>query len=375
MVVTLGRQHAGLVEKIDEFGVRHCVVPGVNAPDPQSDLDRRVLCQKTRNDVMWPGIEIGKAWHYKCRSCSTAYYCTDVNVDAQACARCGGDWREPDWRARKKLQNLLDSDLNGNGERLKDIGELLVQSLLDTGEAYLVRSGNYSTDESGNVSEKPVELSEPERRAGTHGAQNTPNYWVPAIPFDQFIKTGNEFRHFLGLPSDVVFCVHHRNKAHVGKSACPECDALMIDAYGYVRAPRPDSAQSHNDINLKYFGEREVLGYSGWHCQIEEANAGCQTDYYDNLGNCSKEGVDTVNSIRTLLNEKFFGPLAEGIVGPDTGFTLEIPLAVDKVQRQRDATKVAEVVARYKDEGYRHALLPDGTFMIMAASGKTDNSA
>ena len=192
--------------------------------------------------------------------------------------------RKPDWSARKKLHNLLDSYMNSNEERIKGIGELLVQNLLDTGEAYLVRRGNYQTDESGNVSEKPVEIDESERRTGMHRTRNTLKYWVPR----QFVKTVNGWRHRLGLPSSVVFCVYHRSKAYVGKSKCPECSARMIDAYGYTRTPVLGGAQSSdNDIMMEYFGEREVLGYSGWLCQVE-VGARQKTDNYKHLGNFRK---------------------------------------------------------------------------------------
>lgn len=362
----MGRRHAGLIERIDEFGVRHCVVPGVNTSDPQSDFNRGILCRNARIDVMWPGVEIGRTWHYKCGSCGTAYYCKGVKVNAGACARCGGGWIEPDWSARKRLQNLLDSGLNSNGERMKDMGELLTQNLLDVGEAYLTRSGNYRTDESGTVSEEPVELNEPERRMSMQGVLD---YWVPTNPV-QFVRTVNEWQHLLGLPSNVMFCVYHRSKAYVGKSECPECGKRMIDAYGYTRVSVPgDGHTPHNDVSLKYFGEKEVLGYGGWHRQIE-ADAGHKTDNYKYLANYSHVGVDTVNSIRTLLNEKFFGPLAESIVGRDTGFTLEVPLAVDESQE----SKVLNVIAQYAEKGYRHQLLPDGIFMIATSSGESDNS-
>lgn len=373
MVVTLGRRHAGLVEQIDEFGVRHCMVPGVNTPDPQVSYERAILHQNTRVDVMWPDVEIGETWRYKCGNCGTAYHHKVMNDDTISCNRCGDDLRKPDWGARRRLQNLLESDLNDNGEGMSDVGNLLVQSLLDTGEAYLVRYGNYHTDESGNVTEKPAELNEPERPTGTQGTQSTLNYWVPCC---KFVKTVNEWRHLLGLPSCVVFCVYHRSNAYVGKSECPECGTQMIDAYGYIRTPMPDDARPpDNGVNMEYFGEREVLGCSGWYCQIKDG-AGHKTDNYEYLGDYSQVGVETVNSIRTLLNEKFFGPLAEGMVGRDTGFTLNIPLAVDELQGAKEKGKVLDMVIQYKNKGYHYRrLIADDTFMIAAPSEKTDDSA
>ena len=291
-----------------------------------------------------------------------------MDDDAIHCDRCGSDLRKPDWKARKKLQNLLESDLNSNGERMKGIGELLVQSLLDTGEAYLTRSGNYHTDESGNVVESPADLNEPERRMGMRRTQSTLNYWVPDGPSGKFVKTVNEWRHRLGLPGNVVFCVYHRSKAYAGMGKCPECGVRMIDAHYYTRTPMTDGG-----VHMEYFGEREVLGYGGWYLQVE-VGLGHKTDNYEYLSNYSKAGVDVVNSIRTLLNETFFGPMAESMVGRDTGFTLEIPLAVDKLRMTQEKGKVLELVAQYKDRGYSYKrLIADDMFLIAAPSENTDN--
>lgn len=122
----------------------HCVVPGVNAPDPQVSFERDRLCQSMSIDVMWPNVQIGKTWVYKCGSCGDEYHQKFSDDDMITCDRCGSDLRTPDWGARRKLQNLLDSALNGNGQRMRDIGNMLAQNLLRTGEAYLTRRGNYS---------------------------------------------------------------------------------------------------------------------------------------------------------------------------------------------------------------------------------------
>ncbi len=307
------------------------VVPGANAPDTQSDFDRDILCRDARTDVMWPGVEVGNTWRYKCGSCGTEYRHKAKDDDAIYCGRCGDGLRKPDWGASKKLRDLLESALNGNGERMRDIGNRLAQNLLDAGEAYLIKSRDYAIDEPGKVSERPAELNEPERRTGTQG---TLDYWVPG---GRFVKTVNEWRHRFGLKRNVVFCAGHRYRAYADRDRCPECNAQMIDACGYVRTPALDGGgpAPGNGVRVKYFGEREVLGCGGWHRRIE-AGSGDETGNYEHLGDYCQIGVDAVNSIRTLLNEEFFGPLAEGVAGRDTGFTLRIPLAVDMLQRVRE---------------------------------------
>ena len=116
------------------------------------------------------GFEVVEKFKYKCNNClkefqskpSSGLDSTETESEVLVCDSCGSnDLVRPDPQHRHVLMDLVDKQVNSNGQTIEDVARQLERDLEIADNAYMLLLKSYFIDDrTGNIDEKRTEIKE-----------------------------------------------------------------------------------------------------------------------------------------------------------------------------------------------------------------------
>lgn len=135
----------------------------------------RIPIETINREMFKNGFEIVERFKYKCNNCSKEFQYKPTNestpegvmeeaenTENVICDTCGStDMKRPIPEHRKRLEELMTQEINGNAQNLEDVARQLERDLEVADNAYMLLLKNYFVDDrTGKIDDKKTEIKE-----------------------------------------------------------------------------------------------------------------------------------------------------------------------------------------------------------------------